>query len=141
MATFHFHKTLVDAVTPSKAHAEDSGFDLTLVQKIKEENGVAFYDTGIAVQPPPGYYFEVFGRSSISKSGWMLANNVGIIDSSYRGSIRVALVKVVATAPDITLPCKLVQMIPRQFVHLEPVEVDELTDTIRGEGGFGSSGR
>jgi len=139
--SFQFRKTLSDAVSPSKAHPEDSGFDLTLVQKIKEDAGVVFYDTGIAVQPPPGYYFEVFGRSSISKSGWMLANNVGIIDSSYRGSIRVALVKVVADAPDIVLPCKLVQMIPRQFVHLDPIEVDQLSDTIRGEGGFGSSGK
>ena len=141
MASFRFRKTLENAVVPSKAHPEDSGFDLVLVSKIKEENGVAFYDTGIAVAPPEGYYFEVYGRSSISKSGYMLANNVGIIDSTYRGSIRVALVKVNPLASELELPCRLVQMIPRQFVHLDPVEVDSLDDTVRGEGGFGSSNK
>jgi dUTP pyrophosphatase len=141
MASFRFRKTHENAVVPSKAHPEDSGFDLVLVSKIKEENGVAFYDTGIAVAPPEGYYFEVYGRSSISKSGYMLANNVGIIDSTYRGSIRVALIKVNPQAPELELPCRLVQMIPRQFVHLDPVEVESLDDTVRGEGGFGSSNK
>jgi dUTP pyrophosphatase len=140
-SSFRFRKTLENAVVPSKAHPEDSGFDLVLVSKIKEENGVAFYDTGIAVAPPEGYYFEVYGRSSISKSGYMLANNVGIIDSTYRGSIRVALIKVNPQAPELELPCRLVQMIPRQFVHLDPVEVESLDDTVRGEGGFGSSNK
>jgi len=141
MASFRFRKILENAVVPSKAHPEDSGFDLVLVSKLKEENGVAFYDTGIAVAPPEGYYFEVYGRSSISKSGYMLANNVGIIDSTYRGSIRVALIKVNPLAPELVLPCRLVQMIPRQFVHLDPVEVESLDDTVRGEGGFGSSNK
>ena len=110
------------------------------MKKVKEENGVAWFDTGIAVEPPEGYYFELVGRSSISKSGYMLANNIGIIDDSYRGSILVALVKINPSAPDLELPCRLVQLIPRQLVLMEPKEVDELSDTIRGTGGFGSSG-
>jgi dUTP pyrophosphatase len=140
---FKFARTLPDAVAPSKAHPDDSGYDLVLVSKIKEENGVGMYDTGIIVQPPPGFYFEVYGRSSISKTGYMLANNVGIIDQGYRGSIRVALVKVNPEAPELQLPVRLAQMIPRRFEHLEAEEVapGDLNETLRGSGGFGSTTR
>ena len=138
--SFKYKKTLLQAVAPKKGHPSDSGFDLYLVEKIKEDNGVHWYDTGIAVEPPEGYYFEVVGRSSISKSGFMMANNIGIIDQSYRGSLKVALVKVNDQAPDLDLPCRLVQLIPRQYVHLDPVEVEDLSETVRGDGGFGSTG-
>jgi dUTP pyrophosphatase len=141
MSSFKYKKTLPHAATPKKGHPSDSGFDLYLMEKIKEENGVYWYDTGIAVEPPEGYYFEVVGRSSISKSGYMIANNVGIIDQSYRGSVKVALIKVNNEASEIELPCRLVQLIPRQYIHLDPIEVDELNNTIRGDGGFGSTGK
>ena len=138
---FKYKKTLPGAVAPTKAHHEDSGFDLTLVKKVKTVNKVEYYDTGISVEPPSGYYFEVYSRSSICKSGYMLANNVGIIDQNYRGSILAALIKIDPNAPDLELPCKLLQMIPRQFIHLDPVCVVELSDTDRGDGGFGSTGK
>lgn len=136
-----FKKTLEGAVTPSKNKASDSGFDLVLIKKIKEVNGVHYYDTGIQVAPPVGYYFDLVGRSSISKSGYMLANNVGIIDQSYRGNIIVALVKVNPEAPDLELPVRLVQIIPRKVHMFDMQEVMELDKTSRGEKGFGSSGR
>jgi dUTP pyrophosphatase len=110
------------------------------VKKIKEDATMVLYDTGIAVQPPIGYYFELVGRSSISKTGYIVANSVGIIDASYTGSIKVALVKVWKEAQDIELPARLVQLIPRQFIHLEPKEVSEFDGTKRADGGFGSSG-
>lgn len=138
--TFKYKKTRIDAVAPSKAHITDTGYDLHLVEKVKEENGMVMYDTGIAVKPPHGYYFELVGRSSISKSGYIMANSVGIIDTSYRGSLKVALIKVNKDMPDLELPCRLVQLIPRQFLHLDAQEVDELDATSRGDGGFGSSG-
>ena len=136
---FTFKKVHPDAVAPHKTHESDSGYDLVLVQHLQTEMGVSWYDTGIAVQPPDGYYFEVYGRSSIARTGYMLANNVGIIDSSYRGTIRVALVKVNPNAPDLTLPCRLVQLVPRAFIHLVPQQADSLDDTPRGDGGFGST--
>lgn len=138
--TFKFKKTLPDAVTPSKAHPDDSGFDLHLIKKLKEENGVVWYTTGLAVAPPQGYYFELVGRSSISKSGYMLANNIGIIDASYRGDLMVALIKVNPAAPELQMPCRLVQLIPRSLILMEAKEVTELDATARGAGGFGSSG-
>ena len=137
--SFRYTKAHPHAIAPCKSHASDSGFDLWLIKHLRTEQGVAWYDTGIAVQPPDGYYFELFGRSSIAKSGYMLANNVGIIDSAYRGTIQVALLKVNPDAPALTLPCRLVQIIPRQLVHLHPVEVESLHWTSRGSGGFGST--
>ncbi len=133
-------KTREDAIAPTKNRFSDSGYDLTVLSKIKESNGVIYYDTGIAVEPENGYYFEIVGRSSISKTGWMVANNIGIIDASYRGSIIVALVRVNQTADEITLPMRLVQMIPRKLIFMEGVEKMSLSDTKRGTGGFGSSG-
>lgn len=140
MSVFNYRKTLNNAVDPKKANPTDSGFDLCLVDLIKVQDDVYWYDTGIAVQPPKGYYFEVVGRSSISKSGYMLANNIGIIDDTYRGSIKVALLKVNKNAPTLELPARLVQLIPRQLILLDAKEVEELDNTERGDGGFGSSG-
>jgi len=136
---FIWSKGLEGAVAPTKNRPSDSGFDLTVIDKIKEKNGVHYYDTGIQVQPDNGYYFEIIGRSSISKTGWMLANNVGVIDASYRGNIIVALVRVVEDAPEIQLPMRLVQLIPRQLILMQSVE-GKLSDTTRGSKGFGSSG-
>jgi len=139
---FKFVKSIPNAVTPSKNRYSDAGFDLTVVSKIKENKGVHYYDTGIKVQPPYGYYFDMVGRSSISKTGWMLANNIGIIDASYRGNIIVALVRVSEDVPEITLPMRLVQLIPRKLEIMDALEIDvnDLIATTRDESGFGSSG-
>jgi dUTP pyrophosphatase len=84
-----------DAVIPTKAHPSDTGYDLTLIRVSKDMSRggqtIIMFDTGIAVCPPDGYYTEVVPRSSLSKTGYMLANSVGIIDQSYRGSIKVVL--------------------------------------------------
>ena len=70
----------------------------------------------------------------------MLANNVGIIDRTYTGSIIVPLIKVDPTKPDLELPSRLVQIIPRPIIHMDVVNVDSLNTTQRNSGGFGSSG-
>uniref|UniRef100_A0A6C0BDY0 dUTP diphosphatase n=1 Tax=viral metagenome TaxID=1070528 RepID=A0A6C0BDY0_9ZZZZ len=139
--TFRFKLTDKAAIPPKKNKQSDSGFDLVLIKKIKDNNGVEFYDTCVQVAPPLGYYFDLVGRSSISKSGYMLANNIGIIDQSYRGNIIVALVKLNKDMPDLELPCRLVQLIPRKVEYMDPEQVDDLDETSRGDGGFGSSGR
>lgn len=137
---FNWLKTLENAVEPFKNRVSDTGFDLTIVSKTKEINGVCYYDTGIQVCPPHGFYFEIVGRSSISKTGWMLANNIGIIDASYRGNIIVALVKVNPEAEEIKLPMRIVQLIPRELVIMNALEVKKIEKTTRGDKGFGSSG-
>jgi deoxyuridine 5'-triphosphate nucleotidohydrolase len=138
---FKWARTIPDAPKPMKNRFSDSGYDLHLVKKIKVQAGVHYFDTGIQVQPENGYYFDLVGRSSISKTGWMVANNIGIIDASYTGTVIVALVKIDPDAHEIELPCKLVQLIPRQLILMEPIEVDSLDDTERGDKGFGSSGK
>ena len=138
-----FKKTENDAVIPTKAHPSDTGYDLTLIRVSKDMSIPGFekiimYDTGIAVCPPDGYYTEVVPRSSLSKTGYMLANSVGIIDASYRGSIKV-VVTGDDSLGDLSLPFKGFQLILRKLEEADVVEVDDLDQTVRGEGGFGST--
>jgi dUTP pyrophosphatase len=137
---FRWSRTISDAPKPTKNRFSDSGYDLSLIKKIKVVGCVHYYDTGIQVQPEKGYYFDLVGRSSISKTGWILANSIGIIDNSYTGSIIVALIRTDPAAVELQLPCRLVQIIPRQLILMDAIEVDSLEDTERGEKGFGSSG-
>lgn len=134
-----FTKTRDDAVTPTRAHSTDSGFDITIIDIHKTVGDVTFYKTGITVEPPHGYYFELVPRSSISKTGYMLANNIGIIDQNYRGEILVALRKTDKQSKDIELPMKIAQLIPKQWYNMEFEEVTKCSDTQRSEGGFGST--
>lgn len=139
MYKFNYKKVDENAKDPFKGRASDSGYDLTLIKKIKTVGNVEFYDTGIVLEPPFGYYFDLVGRSSISKSGYLLANNIGIIDRSYRGSVIVPLVKIDSTRDDLELPNRLVQIIPRLIQHLQPNEIKEVSETNRGTDGFGQS--
>lgn len=136
-------KTREDAVIPSKSRISDSGYDLTLLSLDKKIGEVELYDTGIKVVPPFGYYFDVVPRSSIIKSGYMLANSVGIIDRTYLGSIKIPLIKIDKNAKDLECPMRLVQLIPRQIQHFEIVESndDSIGTTNRGSDGFGSTGK
>ncbi|HEX7842939.1 MAG TPA: hypothetical protein VF469_35950 [Kofleriaceae bacterium] len=137
---FRWVKTRPDAVAPAKASTSDSGFDLTLLEPAHRTGMVTFYRTGIRVQPAFGWYFDVVPRSSIAKSGYILANGVGVIDRGYTGEILVPLIKIDPEAPDLKLPARLVQMIPRQIIAAELVEVEAFEETVRGPGGFGSTG-
>lgn len=129
-----------NALPLRKNRNSDSGYDLALIRKEKQLNQfTALYDTGIAVSPPPGYYFDVVPRSSFSKTGYIIANSVGIIDASYSGSIKVALIKVDDSIPELTLPNYLVQLVPRKYIHFYLQEVDELDQTERSDKGFGST--
>ena len=138
---FRWIRTLPGAIPPTKRAASDSGFDLTLIDRWKTHGAIEFFRTGIRVQPAFGWYFDLVPRSSISKSGYMLANSVGIIDRGYTGEIFVPLVKIDPDAPDLELPNRLVQIIPRQIIAAELVEVSEFDETVRGDGAFGSSGK
>ena len=137
--SFKYIKVHKDAIAPSKNHPLDTGFDLHLIKKIKEYNNVSYFDTGIAVRPPNGYYFDLVGRSLIAKTGWMLANNIGIIDFNYTGTVIVALIKIDPNANELELPCKLVQLIPRNLILMNSIESDYIEDTDRADsGGLGS---
>ncbi len=118
-----------------KARASDSGYDLNLVSLVKQDGNLYYFDTGIAVQPEFGFYFDLVARSSLPKTGYMLANNVGVIDSSYTGTIKVALLKFDLEKPDLVLPFRAVQLIPRPLVLSMVYQVDDLSNTQRGTDG------
>ena len=135
-------KDVPEAVTPTKAHPTDSGYDITVISVYKTlANGVTLYNTGLRLAPTKGIYVDLVGRSSLMKQGYMLANNIGIIDNSYRGPLIVALLKFEEDTPELTLPARVAQIIPRRVLDINMVETYDLSETERGEGGFGSTGQ
>lgn len=145
---------LADGATmPRRAHDSDVGYDLTIcnidIKKCISCDQVVDHiiiDTGVAIQPPPGYHVEVAPNSRICKSayGFVMPNSPGIIDPDYRGTIKIVLrpmeVTPCDTAKDIFRKCKVCgQLIIRKTEHLPMVQVDELSATERGTGGFGST--
>lgn len=138
---FRWVKVAENAVAPFKGRISDSGYDLTLIGKVKQLGQVTFFDTGIQIQPGYGWYFDLVPRSSISKTGYMLANSVGVIDRTYTGNVLVPLIKIDADMPDLELPARVVQIIPRPIVHGQWQQVENFEATQRGAGGFGSSGK
>lgn len=135
-------RTCPEAIMPSKAKESDVGYDLSVIKEHKRlTSNCVLYDTGIKVKVDHGYYTEIVPRSSLSKSGYMLANSTGIIDRSYRGNLYVALVKVDPDALPIEFPFKCCQLIFRKQNYVELVESStDFNGTARGSGGFGSSG-
>ena len=128
------------AVVPAKAHPSDIGYDLTAIDLFKQiSESITLFETGIRVSPPEGYYLEILPRSSMSKTGYMLANSVGTIDPDYTGTIKIALIKVAKELPDIKLPFTRCQIVLRKAEYAEMVQAESLDKTTRGEGGFGSS--
>ena len=128
------------AVIPTKAFYNDVGYDLTVIDifKVVSEH-ITIFETGIAVSPPEGYYLEIIPRSSLSKSGYMLANSIGIIDPSYTGTLKIALIKVDKNTPNIELPFKCCQLVLRKLENSKLQLVECFQETERGDGGFGST--
>jgi dUTP pyrophosphatase len=132
------------AILPTRAHDTDSGFDITIIgvhSKISDD--VTLFKTGLRIVPEPGYYTEIVARSSLMKLGYMLANNIGIIDNRYRGELLVALYKFNQNLPDIQLPIRAAQFIPRKIINVDVIDItdEQITTTDRGAGGFGSTGK
>lgn len=139
LESFRCHRLRKDAVFPSKVRVSDSGYDVTIIEKVESFGNVQVYTTGLRLQPIFGYYLMLVPRSSIIKKGYTFANNIGILDRGFLGEVKVALLKTDQNAPDLELPCKIAQIIPQQIQHFEIVEVDSFDETGRGEGGFGST--
>lgn len=128
------------AVTPTKGTPYSIGYDLTAINVYKKiSDKTTLYDTGLAIEPPPGYYTEIVPRSSISKTGYMLSNSVGQIDWDYRGKLLIAFTKVDDSMPDIELPFVKCQLVLRKAEYYDMNETEKLYETERGDGGFGST--
>lgn len=133
-----------DAKLPSRAHQGDAGLDLYACEAAHIGPGERWgVGTGVAVEIPEGHAGLVLPRSGLAKKhGIALVNSPGLIDSGYRGEIRVLLLN---TDPAETFRIepgdRIAQLVIAPIALTEPVETTVLADSARGEGGFGSSGR
>lgn len=135
-----FTKTMENAVEPFKTNASDVGYDLTIIAVKKQINDTCtLYTTGITIDIEHGWYTEIVPRSSIIKSGYMLANCVGIIENSYRGELMIALNKIDENSPPLELPSRCCQLLIRKQYHARFIEENKLSETVREGGGFGST--
>lgn len=138
----NFKKLDEKAVVPSVSKPGDAGLDLTAVSKDLFEStahGYVEYGTGIAVEIPEGFVGLLFPRSSISNTGMILANSVAVIDSGYRGELKMRFKWIKGTA-DYNVGDRIGQLVIMPYPQIELVQVEELAETARGAGAFGSSG-
>ena len=135
-----------NAVIPSYAKPGDAGMDLTATSKAFDDNNNVVYGTGLAVEIPKGYVGLIFPRSSNAKTDLYLTNHVGVIDSGYRGEIMFKFRKADCSknfqeARLYEIGERVGQLIIIPYPSIEFEEVDALSDSDRGTGGFGSSGK
>lgn len=136
-----FKKLHNKAVIPSYATAGDAGLDMVAVDLMDYTEQVV-YMTGIAVEIPEGHVGLLFPRSSIRKYQLSLSNSVGVIDSGYRGEVQFTFNKTAGPASyKYKIGERIGQLMIIPYPIIEAVEVDELSDSERGEGGFGSTGK
>jgi dUTP pyrophosphatase len=131
-----------DAAIPSYAKNGDAGMDLVATSIISEEVFQITYGLGIALEIPEGFVGLVFPRSSIRKTDLSLTNCVGVVDSGYRGELQATFRKhrgVVSTSYAVGDRVCQLMIIPHPTIEFN--EVNELSNTERGEGGFGSTGK
>jgi len=140
-------KKLVDeAVVPKFNFDTDAGADLTATSMIFKRDMV-IYGTGLAFEIPKGYYMQIVPRSSVMKYDLELVNSIGIIDADYRGEVkfvfrRTAHLSEFKEFQEIYgIRDRIGQAIIRKLIPTGYVEVEELSESDRGIGGFGSSGK
>lgn len=140
-----------NAVIPTYAKDGDAGMDLTAVTKSYDRDGNIVYGAGLAFEIPKGYVGLVFPRSSISNLDITMSNCVGVIDSGYRGEVtakfKPAMLFNREQRPIIlnnriyNVGERIAQLIIIPYPQITFVEADELSETERGAGGYGSSGK
>lgn len=137
-----FRKLVSHAFEPSYAKPGDAGMDLRAIGKHRNpEHGFVEFDTGLAFEIPEGHVGLVFPRSSISKTPHTLANSVGVVDSGYRGEVKVRMRYQEDNEHLEYQPGdRVAQLVILPYPQVDLEEVKELSSTDRGNGGFGSSG-
>jgi dUTP pyrophosphatase len=126
------------AILPTKAHATDAGYDL-YASSCHYEDGMLHYGTGVAVEIPVGYVGLVFPRSSIANTHLTLSNSVGVIDSGYRGEVMAKFRK--GGTRGYNVGERIAQLIILPYPEVVFEEAEELSESDRGTGGYGSSGK
>jgi dUTP pyrophosphatase len=128
---------------PQRAHAGDAGIDLRAAESVRiPAEGWASVATGVAVAIPDGHVGLVSPRSGLAaRHGIGVANGPGIVDAGYRGELRVILINHGPEAVTIERGERIAQLVVVPMMEIEFEEVDELPESPRGDGGFGSTGR
>lgn len=137
-----FQKLDPELPNPSHAHIGDGGVDLyARIDATLEAEEWYKMPTGVAVAVPAGYAGLVVPRSGLAaRNGIGVVNGPGLVDSGYRGEVHVLLINHSSDPFEITRGDRIAQLVVVPVATQEWEEVDELTDTARGEGGFGSTG-
>lgn len=140
-----------NAVIPTYAKTGDAGMDLAAVTKSYDCDGNIVYGTGLAFEIPEGYVGLVFPRSSLSRLDIALSNCVGVIDSGYRGEVTVKFKPamlfnreqrpIILNNRSYEVGERVAQIIIIPYPQITFIEADELSETERGTGGYGSSGK
>ena len=140
-------KLFPGAIIPSYAHEGDAGMDLVAFSKDSSDPHYIEYGTGIAISIPKGYMGLIFPRSSISKYDLQLCNSIGLIDEGYIGELKLRFRRIKRNVPEGIRMCdqynvgdKIGQLLILPCPRIEFREVEELSKTERGDGGFGSTG-
>ena len=139
-----------EAVMPKKAHSTDAGYDLVAVSRKVDEDGAVVYGFGLAMEIPEGYVGLVFPRSSIAKKDLALSNAVGVVDSCFRGEVLAKFKPILRVSEErevfvggewYEVGDRIAQLVIMKLPDVFMVESDELSESERGVGGYGSSGR
>jgi len=140
MKTLEILKLHPEAKVPTRAHEHDAGLDLSSAESYTLKPGEGkIFKTGIAVALDPGFVGLVWDRSSMGKKG--IKTLGGVIDSGYRGEIGVILWNISAEAQEIHFGDRIAQLLIQAVETPQTKEVTALSETKRGSGGFGSSGK
>lgn len=133
------------AIIPTLGSEYAAGSDLyaCIDEPVTIEPGeTVLIKTGLAMEIPEGYAGLIYARSGLAtKRGLAPANKVGVVDSDYRGEVMVALHNHSNVDATVEVGERIAQLVVTPFLSVSFSEVEELSDTVRGEGGFGSSGR
>ena len=134
-----------DAKLPQYAHGptEDAGLDLCAAAGVTLQPGIpALAPTGLAIELPAGFEAQIRPRSGLAlRHAITLPNSPGTIDPAYRGEIGVIMLNLGREPYTVTKGDRIAQLVIARYEAVEWMELTELSDTTRGEGGFGSSGR
>ena len=146
-----------NSVLPTYSKYGDAGMDLTATHKDYDNEGNVVYKTGLAFEIPEGFVGLLFPRSSNAKKDLLLSNGVGVLDSGYRGEVMLKYKRVFnliefgkvicdenqrhVVINDYNVGDKIGQLIILPYPQIEFEEVEELSETERSEGGFGSTGK
>lgn len=132
-----------NAILPTKGSQYAAGYDLYSTETVTiRPHETVMIDTGLAMEIPMGYFGAIFARSGLAtKQGLRPANCVGVIDSDYRGPIKVALHNDTDEGRYVNEGDRIAQLVFISYYDAEFNEVNDLETTTRGAGGFGSSGK